>query len=185
MEMWTGSTSGLAKKIRLFSGPGTRRWSRFNISDVPAIRCVCSSAGSKIKIANISREGALLRTRKRLATRTRISLNLVTAEGVIPLTGFVLRSSVSSPKGIPQYQAAVVFDRALQILDDHIGPTTDTSQAPVLKSPPFDMYPSDSADSLYEPIQDGDSTVLAVLLALSVCNAQDATLPEMLKLNDW
>jgi hypothetical protein len=185
MEISTGSANSRAKKIKLFSGPGTRRWSRFNISDVPAIRDVCSSAASKIKIANISREGALLRTRKHLATRTRIPLNLVTAEGVIALTGFVLRSSVSSPKGIPRYQAAVVFDRPLQILDDPMGPKTDTSQAPMLKFPPLDMYPSKSADSLYKPIRDGDSTVLAVLLALSVCNAQDATLHELLKLNDW
>jgi hypothetical protein len=185
MEKETGSTSSFAKKIKLFSGPGTRRLPRFNISDIPSIRGVSSNAGFGIKVANISRGGALLQVRERLAPRARIQLNLVIAEGVIQLTGFVLRSSISSPKGMPRYQAAVAFNSPLQILDGQQGPTADTSRAPVFQSPPFDVFPSDSGESLYNRVQDGDSAMIAAFLAVSVCNAQDAALHEMLKLNHW
>jgi hypothetical protein len=166
----------LAVKIKLFTGPGTRRWPRFNIADAPSLKGIRSSAGSEIRVANISRGGALLQTRKRLAPGTRIQLKLMIVEGEIPLTGFVLRSSISSPKGMPRYQAAVAFDSPLRLFDGQPGPTADAS-------PSCCVFRSDIYESLYKPIRDLDSS--AGFLAASVCNAQDAAFFEACKLNDW
>src|SRR5512135_796775 len=69
MEGSTGSTRSSPQKIRLFSGPGTRRWPRFDISDVPSIAGVSSETGSRIKVVNISQGGALLQTAERAALR--------------------------------------------------------------------------------------------------------------------
>jgi hypothetical protein len=185
MELQTGSIGSFAEKIKLFSGPGTRQWTRFDISDVPAIKGIRSKTGSAINVANISRGGALLRTRKRLARATRVQLNLAIEEGVIQLTGLVLRSSIYSPKGMPRFQAAVAFDRPLEILGSQPKPMPDTLQAPVPKFPPFDMFCSDNCESLCSPILNGDSSAIADFFAAGVCDVQDAALHEMFRLNDW
>jgi hypothetical protein len=185
MEKRSESTGVNTKKISLFSGPGTRRWPRFNLSDVPSIREVRSSSGNKVYVADISREGALLRTRMHLAPKTRIHLNVVTAEGLIPISGFVLRSLVRSPEGMVEYQAAVAFDRPLKILDGCPAPAADTSDAAAI--PPFlsGAFPSDGDALLSGDDPDGDSSMIDYFLGINILDERNEIRSEMLKLNDW
>jgi hypothetical protein len=185
MEYRTGSTRSSANRIPLFSGPGTRQWPRFNISEIPSIKDSSLSSGARIKIVNISRGGALLQARKHIARGTEINLILSMAEGTVPLTGLVLRSSISSLKGIPQYHAAVAFDHLLKIFDEPSGTIADASLAPVFKSSPSGLFPPDVCDASHAPIQDGDSAMIAAFFAISFYNAPDAALDEMSMLNDW
>ncbi|MBN2321994.1 MAG: PilZ domain-containing protein [Acidobacteria bacterium] len=153
-------------KIRLFSGPGTRRWPRFSISDVPSIREIKSAAGSRIDVVDISRGGALLRTPRRLLPGTRIRLNAETSEGSIPVAGLVLRSSDFNMEGGAQYQAAVVFDRPLQIPDECRKQTEGAFQ-----------------EVAHNP--DGDISTIEDFLAIDFCSEPGSFEPEMLRLNDW
>jgi hypothetical protein len=185
MEYRTGSTGHSEQKIKLFSGPGTRRWPRFTISEMPSITGVRSNSGARIRIVNISRGGALLQTNERTALRMKIQLKLDTAEGTMQLSSFVLRSSVSFLKGMPHYQAAIVFDHPLQMFDDLQRSTAGTSQTRALESPKSGAFPSDSSESLYESIQAEDSSIISAFLAIGLCNARDSELDEMFKMNDW
>jgi hypothetical protein len=122
------------------------------------VKSICSNAESEMQIANISRGGALLRSRWPLVPRTKVQLEFVIPGGVIQLAGFVLRSSISSPRGMPRFQTAVAFDRPLQILDYQPPPMVHTSQA---------------------------SAFSAAIASVSICNVLDAAQCELLKLNDW
>jgi hypothetical protein len=185
MEYRTGSTSSSAKRITLFSGPGTRQWPRSNISEIPSIKGISLNSGARLKIVNMSRGGALLQTRRHIARGTEIDLILSMAEGSLQLGGLVLRSSISSLKGIPQYHAAVAFDHLLKIFDEPAGPIADGSQAPAFKSSPSGLFPPDRCDASYEPIQEGDSAMIDAFFAISFYNVPDAALDEMSWLNDW
>jgi hypothetical protein len=114
-----------------------------------------------------------------------IQLDLSLVEGIMRLTGLVLRSSVSSLRGIRQCQAAVVFDRPLEIFADPLAPIEDDSQSPHFKSPSFDLVPSAFGASLYEPDHCGYSAMIAAFLAITGCNASDAVLDEVCSVNDW
>jgi hypothetical protein len=184
MENQTGSAGNFTAKIKLFSGPGTRQWPRFPVADIPSIRSIHSNAGSEIKVANISRGGALLRTHRRMAPCTRIQLNFELAECTIQLTAAVLRSSISSQEGRARYQAAVAFDRPLQFSNGQRSPATDTMQEPVFRSFQFEEFFSESSEFYYKPVQDRDSAMIAAFFALGVRDPQDA-LREMTRLNDW
>jgi hypothetical protein len=185
MEYRTGSTGHSEHKIKLFSGPGTRRWRRYDISAVPSIKGVRSNSGTRIRIVNISRGGALLQTNERTALRKMIQLNLETAEGTMQLGGLVLRSSVSFLKGMPHYQAAIVFDHPLQIFDELQRSTAGTSQTRALESPKSGMLPPDISESIYKSIQAEDSSIISAFLAIGLYNARDSELDEMFKMNDW
>jgi hypothetical protein len=185
METPMESTSCHAIKIKLFSGPGTRRWSRFEIAEVPSIKSVTSGTGSALKVINISRGGALLRTMRRLPPSTRIQINLALAGGVVQLTSYVLRSSLSSQNGLPRYQSAVAFDRPLRFLDGHQQPTFDIPQYPIFEPSSFDVCSFESMIPRHKPVQDRTSDVVAAFFALRACSQQDAALREMLNLNDW
>jgi hypothetical protein len=184
-EIRAESTSSSAKRITLFSGPGTRQWPRINISEIPSIQGISLNSGARIKIVNISRGGALLQTRKHIARGTGINLILCMAKGTVQLTGLVLRSSISFLKRIPQYHAAVAFDHHLKIFDEPLGPIADASQTPAFKSSPSCVFPPDRCDTSHEPFQNGDSPMIAAFLAIRFYNAPDAALDEMFMLNDW
>lgn len=152
-------------KIRLFSGPGTRQWPRYSISDVPSIRGIRSAAGSGIDVVDISRGGTLLRTPRRLMPGTRIRLNVETSEGEVPVAGLVLRSSGSSPEVGTQYRTAVVFDRPLEFPDvrDH-----------KVKAP-----------GIVEYGRDANVSTIDDFLSIDFCSEQGAAMSETLSLNDW
>lgn len=185
MEYCTGSTSSAAKRIKLFSGPGTRQWPRFDLSEFPAIQGISLESGSRIKVVNLSRGGALLQTRKPIARGTELMLLFGLAEGTVQIAGLVLRSSVSYLKGIPQYHAAVAFDRPLKICDELPGPAAEAFPSPVFKSaPPVLCSPARRAAS-HALIQEGDSAMIAAFFAISFYDAPDAGPDEMSSLNDW
>lgn len=159
------------QKIRLFSGPGTRLWPRYDISEVPSITRVSSRSGSKIKLVNISRGGALLQTNQRIAPRTMMRLDFDTTEHIIQFSCVVLRSSVSYLKGMPRYQAAVAFDRMLEILNKSKGASAET--LPVFIS------------SEQKPVQNDVSEIISQFLAVGFSNGRDPVHDESVGLNDW
>ena len=176
-------TARPARRIELFSGPGTRRWPRFDALQVPRIRGIRSDAEPRIKLLNVSRGGALLITRRRLARGMTIQLDLSLAEGMVALTGLVLRSSVSFLRGIRQCQAAVAFDRPLEIFATPLAPIANDSRPLLFCSP--SCYPFPFESSLYEPDYGGNSPMIAAFLAIGFCGASDAAPDEMSRLNDW
>lgn len=127
----------------------------------------------------------MLQTRRHIARGTDIDLNLGMAEGTAPLTALVLRSSISSLKGIPQYHAAVAFDCPLTILDEPLEAIAEASRVPVFKSPSSELFSTDRIDAAHEPIQDEDSAMIAAFFAISFCLAPEAELDEMFRMNDW
>jgi hypothetical protein len=185
MEYSTGSKKHSEQKIKLFSGPGTRRWPRFDISEMPSITGVRSKSGARIRIVNISRGGALLQTNERTALRKMIQLKLDAAEGTMQLSGFVLRSSVSFLKGMPHYQAAIVFDRPLQIFEDLHRSPAGTSKTRAIEHPQSGTLFHDSHDLQCKPRPDDDSAIISAFLALSLRNALDPEMDKMYELNDW
>jgi hypothetical protein len=185
MESCAGPTSSSTKKIILFSGPGTRRWPRFSVSEVPWIKNVSIGSGARTNVVNVSRGGTLLQTRRRIARGTGVDLHLNTAEGTVQLTGLVLRSSISSLKGIPQYHAAVAFDRPLNIFDEPPGPIAEDSRTPAFISSPSCPFPPDRRDTSDWPIQDGRSAMIEAFCANSFYGAPDVSLDELPDLNDW
>jgi hypothetical protein len=101
------------------------------------------------------------------------------------LSGLILRASIASPKGIPEFQAAVSFDRPLLIVD--FPPKRDTGKPPAVSLKPPLPGPSltDGSESLRQPYQDEASEIIAAFLAINFCKSPDAVQDEMLKLNDW
>lgn len=172
-------------KIKLFSGHGTRQWPRFNIEDVPLIKEVLSSAGSRLRVANISRGGALLWTKKRMLRSTLIKLKVITSEEVIPLSGSVLRSSVFAPKLMPRYQAAVAFDRPLQILDHESKLSMITKPVITLYLAPSEAFPLESNTSSHDSSHSKDLPMIADFGALNLWTERYARMREELKLNGW
>lgn len=185
MEYRTRSTSGSAKKIKLFTGPGTRQWPRFDISEIPSIKGISLKSGTRTRVVNLSRGGALLQTSRRIARGTGIGLSFNVSEGAIQLTGLVLRSPVSSLKRIPQYHAAIAFDRPFEIFDESTEPKEDYFAVPSSQSLPRGLFPADIGDRSQEPSPDEDSAMIEAFLAVSFCHAPDAAPDEMSGLNDW
>ncbi len=174
-----------SRKIKLFTGPGTRRWPRFNISDVPLIKKIRSNAGSRLRVANISRGGALLWTKGRLERGTRINLRIITSDYTISLSSIVRRSLALAPKGIPRYQAAVAFDRPLQIFGCDSGPMVDAKPAVSINASSADSFPPESNASFSSPSQKEDLLMIAAFLALNLCTERYLSMREELKLNNW
>jgi len=181
----TGSMRSAAQKIRLFSGPGTRRWPRFDISEVPAIEAVSLNTGSRIKAINISQGGALLQIKERAALRAKIPIHLATAAGAIHLNGFVLRSFITHPKGIPLYHVAVAFDRPLQIFNESAKSAADVSRTSPVESAQSAASSLSGSDQAPQSIQDESSAIISAFLAIDFCIDTDAAEDEMLRLNDW
>jgi hypothetical protein len=179
---WKG---GFRRKAKEYAGPNTRRWPRYNILEIPALKSVSSNTGAEMQVINISRGGALLESEMRMTPGTRVILKVVTIEGVIQIAGRVLRSSVCSLKGIPRYQSAVAFETPLHILDDLLEKRADASRPACSPSPSSGMSQRDSAQSLSIPVSEGSMGGSGSILGVSASEARDEALREMLKLNDW
>jgi hypothetical protein len=183
-DMLTASTGGLAKKIALFHGPGTRQWPRSNMTDLPSGLAVFSSAGAEIPAVNISRGGVLLRTRLRLAKGTKMQLHLKIAGDDIPLSGIVVRSCVSSSKRLPRFETALVFNSILPAFDGKSDSSADAPKPAVLQFPPFGLaFVLEEMSRECPP--DTGSSMIAGFLALKVSAGHGAELREMPALNDW
>jgi len=185
MEIQTEQAANGFREIKLFSGPGTRQWPRFNISDVPSIKGVRSSAGSRIKIINISRGGALLQTWRHQVPGTRIRLKVETTEGITQLNSIALRSSVFATNGILRYQVAVAFNCPLQIPDAPAIQCVETPQA--VLDPSF-IPEADSSTNYglsFKSTPSEDISMIEAFLSIKFFNEPDEKQDEMLILNDW
>ncbi len=95
-----------------------RRWPRIKASSVPFLKRVILGQGTDVQAINISRGGMLLETEVRLRPQMKISLKMVTSDGIIKMEGSVVRSSITSLTGTPKYQSAIEFDHPFHMLDD-------------------------------------------------------------------
>jgi len=185
MGTYPASTSSSAVKIKLFSGPSTRRWPRFDIDDVPALNSVCSGSGSEMQIRNISRGGALLKTRERLMPGAKIQFRLLVSGDELRLAGFVLRSSLAVPRTLPRYQTAVVFDRPIQIPEGRPAAGTGAAQTVWIEpSSPAGIPPAIANPASLST--EGQAAALSLtILSYSICNKPHRVLYEMLSRNCW
>jgi hypothetical protein len=154
------------------------------MEDLPSITGVTSGAGDDIPVVNISRGGALLRTRWRFASGATIRLHIGIADDDISLSGFVLRSSVSTSKRPPRYDTAVLFSLALPVLDGGSEPLPSAPKTAVLQFPPLGT-PSGDEKEFCQFESDADSAVIGAFLAIDFYNEQDTKPGEMLELNNW
>ena len=98
-------------------GADRRNYPRLKPADLPFLKKVEFSKGSKIEIINISRGGLLLETESRLGPDLKIQVKIVTTEGVFTMEGTTLRSSVFSLKGAPRYRTAIIFKKPFELMD--------------------------------------------------------------------
>ena len=88
-----------------------RAWPRNHVS-----RTACVRPGRDVFVLDLSRGGALLEGRTRLAPNSRVELRLNGPGRVIHLTGRVVRCYVSAlNESIVSYQAAVAFEPSLDL----------------------------------------------------------------------
>jgi hypothetical protein len=147
------------------------------------LKSVTFSQGSEAEIINISRGGVLLETEMRLRPQMKILLKLVTTEGVIKMSGYILRSSISSLKKTPRYRSAIAFENPFHMLDDLSAESEEEIQASPLEQPETAVIDQGSDRQSVQPdpgsLLDEESAILTVV-------AQDGiSLQEMFKLNDW
>jgi len=181
MEMPFGLKNGLKKKTKRYAGPNTRQWPRYDPAQIPSVKSIHTSSGTEMTVINISRGGALLETEGRLPPGTKILLRVVTIEGVIQIAGNVLRSSISSVNGTPKYRSAVAFANPLHILDDL------SEKSVACPQPSFPDSSQEIKPQTGQPLSvpEGADVLKGLILEVSACEARDAALQEMLRLNDW
>ncbi len=185
MGICPASTSSFAKKIKLFSGPSTRRWPRFNIDSLPALNSICSGSGSEMQISNVSRGGALLKTRERLMPGAKIQFRFFVSGDEIRLAGFVLRSALAVPRTLPRYQTAVVFDRPFHIPEGRPAARTCAAQTVWIEpSSPAAISPV-IADPASISSEEQAAALSLTILSYSICNTPSRVLYEMLSRNSW
>lgn len=79
-------------------------------------RTACVRPGRDVSVLDLSRGGALIEGRARLAPNSRIELRLTAPGRVMHLTGRVVRCYVSAlNKSIVSYQAGVAFEQSLDL----------------------------------------------------------------------
>lgn len=175
-----------AGKIKLFSGPGTRQWPRYDMSEIPLIRNVSSNACSLLKIINISKGGALLGARNRLVPHTRVRLKLQTDAGTARLTAFVLRSEGSPADTVLRFQAAVAFDSPFHLLDKLTILETLFSHASGHRIP-LSVVPkpgiTEGSGTLHG--RNADKSVIESFLAVDILCDQNEAHAIHIALNDW
>jgi hypothetical protein len=170
-------------KQKNVSHSNSRRWPRLKPADVPLLKSVTYSQGSDVRIVNISRGGILLETDGRLRPQMKIVLKLITSEGAIKIEGRILRSSVSSLKGIPRYQSAIAFDHPFNMLDDLSLQAGESAHETRWQSTESVISDSDSDGPLVQSTPDGDSDQNPAVL--TVITQDGTSLQEMFDLNDW
>jgi len=105
-----------------------RQWVRLNPENTPSLKGIALNQGSKARVVDISRGGALIETDARLGPQTKIRLKVFTEQGDALIMGSVLRSSIKSLKGTPIYESAIVFENPLTILDELVPSKTELEE---------------------------------------------------------
>jgi hypothetical protein len=178
-------SSTVFNRIRFFSGPGVRRYPRFKISEISLIKAVHSKEDFKIKVVNISRGGALLRTNRYLTPGTQIQLNIVIVKDTVSFTGLVLRSQKNYSKWRLRHQVAVAFYDPLLVLDSYPETIPDLSQSYLYEFPRLPSPSIETVSPLTSPVEDDNSEMIDAFLATGICCEQDAAWQEMSGLNNW
>jgi hypothetical protein len=92
---------------------------RFNASAIRTLKNVRQLGGPEVKLINISRRGALIVSRENISLRSRISLQLATAEGIYLVKGRVIRCDTCPARDkVIEYQSAIVFEKDFAILSE-------------------------------------------------------------------
>ena len=105
-----------------------RQWVRLNPENTPSLKGIALNQGSKARVVDISRGGALIETDARLGPQTKIRLKVLTEQGDVLVMGSVLRSSIKSLKGTPIYESAIVFENPLTIFDELVPSKTEMEE---------------------------------------------------------
>jgi hypothetical protein len=162
-----------------------RQWPRLKPEAVPFLKSVDFNQGSEVRVIDISRGGVLLETEVRLNPQMKITLKLVTTEGVVKLEGLILRSSIASLTGAPKYRSAISFAHPFHMLDDLSAASDELEQA--LRSGAASPAIHDMSGD--QPLMDPDSgcgipqneePAILTMIAHDGVSLQD-----LFKLNDW
>jgi hypothetical protein len=162
-----------------------RQWPRLKPEAVPFLKSVDFNQGDEVRVIDISRGGVLLETEVRLRPQMKLTLKLVTTEGVIKMDGLILRSSITSLTAVPKYRSAIAFTHPFLMLDD-ISAALD-EQARTL--PAETAAPARRDASGDQPLMDPD-TGCAIpqneeSAILTMIAHDGVSLQDMFKLNDW
>ena len=166
-------------------GADRRNYPRLKPSDLPFLKKVEFSKGSKIEIINISRGGLLLETASRLGPDLKIQVKIMTTEGVFEMEGITLRSSVFSLKGAPRYRTAIIFKKPFELMDK----VKDIPEQAVQEKTPEIVVTGTSDEMNGQQTQPGNPgnedekppTVLTVVAS----DKNGICLNETFTLNDW
>ncbi len=149
----------------------------------PSLKGACLVSGSEVKLINISKGGALLESVERLSPSTRISLRLITTEGVIQLYGQILRSTISHLNGGLRYRSAVSFEQEfpLQTVNATAVSTSETERETPSPTPENVEAQADSSIPAPAPGYEDGSVV-----ALTACVLRgEPDLSEFFRVNKW
>ena len=95
-----------------------RQWPRLTSESTPSFfKGITLSQGRNARVIDISCGGALIESDVRLCPHAKVGFKVLTPEGVLRLTGSVLRSSVKALLRTPVYHSAIVFEKPLTMLD--------------------------------------------------------------------
>ncbi len=148
---------------------------------------VSLSSISDLALVNISRGGALLKSRQFLRPDTRIALKIAVADTVHHVMGRILRSNIVGLQGGLQYHFAVVFDREFTALRELGGDVEDKATTDAVEEMSF---PSDkTAPSTNLPSAPPEDDIVyateEVLVVPPTSMISDPSLLDALKLNRW
>jgi hypothetical protein len=157
----------VAKKLAV---PNRRRWPRLNPDTVPGLKSIELSQGADVEIVDISKGGLLLETETRLRPDFKILLKVKTAEGLLRISGTILRSSIYSLKGVPRYRTAIAFNQPLELMEGTVVSEQESSE--------------DSGESEETGSEDEEDTAGAILTVVAsdssgVCMEESFLLNEL------
>lgn len=168
------------------SGAERRRYPRRSPSVIPRLKSVRLVAGPEVKLINVSRRGVLFETDARLAPRSAVALRLVTADAILLLRGYVVRSMLAVLKGSAiRYQSAVEFDEDFVLADSPIAVVSDNaagSKAEESYAEATELRGQSAAQPLAAATQDQLTNVLLVTAEVPHSGPE---LREMFGLNKW
>ncbi len=149
----------------------------------PALKGACLVSGSEVKLINISKGGALLESVERLSPSTRISLRLITTEGVVQLYGQILRSTISHLNGGLRYRSAVSFEQEFPLSTiDATAASTSEAESQIPSPAPENTETSVDSCAPAPPPEDEDGNIVT----LTACVLQgEPDLSEFFRVNKW
>ena len=151
----------------------------------PSLKGAYLVSGSEVNLINISRGGALLESAERLAPSTRISLRLITTEGIKQLYGQILRCSISHLNGGLRYRSAVSFEQEfpLQTVNTAAELPSESGSSLEFQSPSPDNVETRLDPSIASPPSNDDDGNIVTLTACVLQGGPE--LAEFFRINKW